>query len=109
MTKDCPMSNAQRARVSFFAWVSRALGIGAWTFIGHWTLVIGHLPGPFPLGSVNFQFRMRDEQVPHDGLKGFRVRGHALRVDRGDDDAGGGFLGGVASVAPDDAEDARAD
>src|SRR6266568_4909573 len=73
---------------------ARFLVTGHWTLDIHWSLVIGHLLRSFPLGPIDFQFR---------------VRGNVLRVHRRDDDAGGGFLGGVASVAPDDAEDARAD
>ena len=36
------MTNDQAARASLFDCVSRALGIGAWSFIGHWSLVISH-------------------------------------------------------------------
>src|SRR5437899_8457157 len=42
MPSEFPMTNAQRPP-STLRVRSPALRIGAWAFIGHWTLVIGHL------------------------------------------------------------------
>src|SRR5438552_2518706 len=42
MYAQCPMANDQAARASLFDCVSRTLVIGAWSLIGHWSLVIGH-------------------------------------------------------------------
>src|SRR6266496_4211775 len=38
------MPNDQAARASLLGCLSRALGIGPWSLIGHWSLVIGHWP-----------------------------------------------------------------
>src|SRR5438093_10773517 len=43
---------------------------------------------------------MRHEQMPHDGLERFRVRRHALGVDRRDDDADVRDLRRVATFPP---------
>ena len=51
---------------------------------------------------------MRDEQMPHDGLKRLRVRRDVLRVHGGNEDARVGRLRGVAPVAAHDAEHRRA-
>src|ERR1051325_4573489 len=58
---------------------------------------------------MHFEFGMRDERVPAHRLERFRVWSDMFRVDRGDENAGGGFLGGVASVAPHNAENTGAD
>ena len=52
---------------------------------------------------------MRDEQMPHESLKRFRVRRDVFGIDSRDDDVRVGDLRRVASVATDDAVDLRAD
>jgi len=42
MNDQAQMTNAQGRRIWFEEW---ALGIGHWSFIGHWSLVIGHSLG----------------------------------------------------------------
>src|ERR1700684_4143055 len=52
---------------------------------------------------------MGDEQVPDDGLKLLRVRGYGCGGDGGNDEAGVGYLRGIAAVATHDTPKARAD
>ena len=58
---------------------------------------------------VRLEPRVRDEQVPDDGLERLGVRRDVGGVDGRHDDAGVGHLGGVAAVPADDADDRRAD
>src|SRR5258706_4074823 len=46
-------------------------------------------PRSLPFCPVHLEFWMRDEQMPDDGLKGFRVWGDVFGVHRGNDHAGG--------------------
>src|ERR1700685_4521368 len=62
-----------------------------------------------PFGGLHFDCGVRDEQVPDDGLEGFGMRSDVGGIDGGDEDAGVGDGGGVASVAADDADDFCAD
>ena len=47
--------------------------------------------------------------MPHDGLKSLGVRGNVSRVDGWNNDADIGDFRGVATVAPDDSQNFRAD
>src|SRR5437868_3689672 len=42
MTSECPMTNDHRAGAPANGNRPWSLDIGAWSFIGHWSLVIGH-------------------------------------------------------------------
>ena len=55
----------------------------------------------FPLAERHLELRMRDQQVPDNGLEGLGVGRDGLRVDGRDHDAGVGDLRGVAAVATD--------
>src|SRR5579871_3175307 len=52
---------------------------------------------------------MRNKEVPDHGLEGFAVWRHVARIDRWHDDASVGNLGRVATILPDNADDARPD
>ena len=61
MTNECPMPNVQ--------WTSGTrLDIGHWSFIGHWTLVIGHSP-------MNFLSELREGLlIAWDSLRANKLR-----------------------------------
>src|SRR5262249_16550509 len=62
-----------------------------------------------PLGYRRLERGVSDHEVPDNSLERLRVGRHGFRIDCGDDDASVGDLRGVATVAPDDAEDGAAD
>src|ERR1700694_2120372 len=63
----------------------------------------------FPLGLVDLEVGVGDEEMPDDRLERLGVRRHVVRVDRGDDHTGVGDLGRVAAVLADEADAPGAD
>src|SRR4029453_18314221 len=67
-------------------------------------IVFMKLSDRFPFGRTSLQQRMRDEQVPDDGLVGLGVRRHPLGVHCGNDDTGVRDRRCISAVASHDAE-----
>ena len=61
-----------------------------------------------PLGGVDGQSGVADQEMPEHGAEPLGVRGDPVGIGRADHDARRGHGGGEAAVAPDDAEDRRA-